>query len=231
MDYGIGTAQQRAVDAQRSFINGVYLWMAAALAITGITAYFTVNSNIFAFIFSNRFGPIVLLVAELGIVFFISARINSISAGTATLLFFIYSTLNGLTLSVILFVYTASSIASVFFISAGMFAGMCVVGFTTKTDLTKMGNILIMALWGIIIASVANFFLKSSGLEWILSFVCVIVFAGLTVRDAQKLKEIAASGESGFEIRRKQSIIGALALYLDFINMFLALLRLFGSRK
>ncbi|MDR2841634.1 MAG: Bax inhibitor-1/YccA family protein [Spirochaetaceae bacterium] len=219
----------RSLDMQKRFITGTYLWMAAALSITGITAVFCVNTNIFAYIFSSWLAVVVLVVAEFGLVWFISARINSLSASTASLLFFVYSTLNGLTMSIIFVVYTQESIAAVFFISAGMFAGMCALGFITKTDLTKMGNILIMALWGIIISSLVNLFLHSSGLQWLVSFVSVIVFSGLAAWDAQKLKNISVS--SSGELRTKASIIGALALYLDFINLFLALLNLFGRRK
>ncbi|GMO26606.1 MAG: Bax inhibitor-1/YccA family protein [Termitinemataceae bacterium] len=230
MDSDVFAAQGcKAVDTQRSFITGVYLWMGAALAITGITAYLTLSTGVYELVFTSRFAPIVLVLAELGVVMFLSARINSLSAFAATLLFLVYSTLNGVTFSVIFLVYTSTSIATVFFITAGMFAGMSVFGFITKADLTKMRSILGMALWGIIIASVVNLFLRSSGFNWLLSFITVIVFSGLTVYDAQKLTKIAAS--SDYNMQRKQSIIGALNLYLDFINMFLAMLRIFGRRN
>ncbi|GMO58203.1 MAG: Bax inhibitor-1/YccA family protein [Termitinemataceae bacterium] len=230
MEYDMFAAEgSKTVDVQKSFITGVYLWMAFALGVTGITAMFAVSTNIFEFIFSIPFAPIILGVAELALVAVLSAKINSLSAVAATLMFLIYSTLTGLSLSVIFLVYTGTSIATIFFVSAGMFALMSAFGFATKADLTKMGSILMMVLIGIIIASVVNFFLGSAPLYFIISFVSVIVFAGLTVYDAQKLKAISVSGD--FDTARKQSVIGALSLYLDFINLFLSMLRLFGSRK
>jgi FtsH-binding integral membrane protein len=216
-------------DTQQRFITGVYAWMTAALAVTGGAALFAVSSAGFMRLLSGSMLPLGLCVAEIALVWYLSTNIRTLSAARATAVFFIYAALNGLTLSVIFLVYTASSIGAVFFYAAAMFGGMSAYGVLTKTDLTKTGNILGMALWGVIIASVANLLLRSSGLSWLVSLATVVIFTGLTAYDAQKLTRVSAVGDS--ETYTKQSIFGALRLYLDFINLFLALVRLFGKRR
>jgi FtsH-binding integral membrane protein len=173
----------------------------------------------------------VLAIAELAIVFGVTAAINRISLTTATLLFTIYSVINGLLLSSIFLAYTATSIASVFFITAGTFGAMALVGYTTKTDLSSMGKILFMALIGLIIASVVNIFVGSKGLDLIISYVGVLIFVGLTAWDTQKIKNMLLEAPDASESMQKIALLGALTLYLDFINLFIYLLRIFGKRN
>ncbi len=175
----------------------------------------------------------VLIIAELGMVFFLSARISKIQATTATSLFLGYAFLNGLTLSMIFLAYTSSSIASTFFITAGMFGAMAIYGLVTKRDLSGLGSFLFMGLVGIIIASIVNIFLKSSSLYWVISLLGVFIFVGLTAYDVQKIKKIGEDGimDQGEVMVRKGAIMGALTLYLDFINLFLMLLRFFGGSR
>jgi len=209
----------------------VYVWMTLALVITGITAYGVVNSPaIQQMIFGNPVVMWVLIIAELALVFGVSAGINRLSLTTATLLFILYSVINGAMLSTVLLVYTMSSVATVFFITAGTFAAMALVGYTTKTDLSGMGKILFMALIGLIIATIVNLFVKSSGLEMILSYVGVLIFVGLTAWDSQKIKQMMLEAPDASEGMQKLALLGALTLYLDFINLFLYLLRIFGRR-
>ena len=172
-----------------------------------------------------------LIIAEFGLVVAISAAINKLSLTTATLLFILYSVINGATLSFIFAIYTMSSIASVFFITAGTFAVMAVIGYTTKKDLTSMGKILFMALIGIIIATVVNIFLKSTGLEMIVSYLGVLIFVGLTAYDSQKIKQMLLTAPDAGEGAQKLALLGALSLYLDFVNLFIYLLRIFGRRE
>lgn len=222
---------QRA-DAQAKFITTVYAWMAGALALTGLTSLYAVsNESIMQLIASNKIFFYALIFGELGLVIYLSAAINRMSAQTAMMAFLIYAVLNGLTFSVLFMIYTAGSIASTFFITAGTFGAMSAYGYFTKTDLTKVGNIAFMGLIGIIIASIVNFFLKSEMLYWITSFIGVAVFVGLTAYDTQKIKAMSEYQDADTESGQKMAIMGALTLYLDFINLFLMLLRLFGSRK
>jgi FtsH-binding integral membrane protein len=172
----------------------------------------------------------VLIFAPLALVFFLSWRIETLSASTARALFFVYAALLGASLSLIFRVYTDASITRVFFISAAAFGGLSLWGYTTQRDLTGMGSFLMMGLIGIIIASLVNIFLGSSGLDWIISVIGVIVFAGLTAYDTQKIKEMYSPMDDATVTGRK-AVMGALALYLDFINLFLTLLRLFGGRR
>jgi uncharacterized protein len=214
------------------FLAKVFNWMAMGLGITGIIAYITANSGLALSIVTSPFFMI-LLIAELGLVFFLSARIDKIQAGTASGLFIGYSVLNGLTLSVIFLTYTGSSIAGTFFITAGMFGAMAVYGLVTKRDLSGLGSFLIMGVFGIIIASIVNYFLKNSSVYWVISLLGVFIFTGLTAYDVQKIKNMGESGimNNGDEVVRKGAIMGALALYLDFINLFLMLLRFFGGSR
>ncbi len=223
------STSQATSQASTIFLAKVFNWMAIGLAITGVTAYATVSTSLYQTIKPFIF---LLFIAELGMVFYLSARINKMSAQAATGLFLGYAFLNGLTLSTILLMYTMTSIASTFFITAGMFGSMAVYGFVTKKDLSGMGSFLFMGLIGIVIASVVNIFLGSSMLSWMISGIGVIVFTGLTAYDVQKITKIGASGimEQGGAAIRKMAIMGALTLYLDFINLFIMLLQFFGNR-
>ena len=210
----------------------VYVWMTLALVITGVTAYGVATSpGLMMAIATNKLLFWGLIIAEFGLVVAISAAINKLSLTTATLLFVLYSVINGATLSFIFAIYTMSSIASVFFITAGTFAVMAVIGYTTKKDLTSMGKILFMALIGIIIATVVNIFLKSTGLQMIVSYLGVLIFVGLTAYDSQKIKQMLLMTPDAGEGAQKIALLGALSLYLDFVNLFIYLLRIFGRRE
>jgi uncharacterized protein len=220
--------------AVNSFIQSVYGWMAFGLGLTGLVAMFVANSQtLLQLIFGNQLIFFGLIIAELALVFSISARINRMEAGTATGLFLLYAGLNGVTLSFIFLVYTRASIASTFFICAGTFAACSIYGYATKKDLTSMGGFLFMGLIGIIIASVVNIFLRSPMIYWIISYVGVGIFMGLTAYDTQKIKSMAHSQPADLEagVIRKGAIMGALSLYLDFINMFIFMLHIFGGRE
>lgn len=214
-----------------ALMRKVYVWMAMALAITGIAAYGVATSpSLLSLIFGG--GPTlwILIIAELGLVFYTTARIDKLSLATATTLFVVYSALNGVTLSSIFLVYSMTSIAKVFFITAGTFAAMGAYGYFTKADLSRIGNILFMALIGLVIATVVNLFLKSAMFDLILSYVGVAIFVGLTAWDTQKIKHMLAVQTDMGETAQKFALMGALTLYLDFINLFLYLLRIFGNR-
>ncbi|MCK5244761.1 MAG: Bax inhibitor-1/YccA family protein [Desulfobacterales bacterium] len=217
-----------------TFIRSVYNWMAIGLALTGAVAFYVSNSpSIQQLIFGNRLVFFGLIIGELALVFSLAARVNKMQASTATGLFVLYAALNGATLSSIFLVYTQASITSTFFICAATFVACSIFGMTTKRDLTSMGGFLMMGLIGIIIASLVNMFLRSSGMSIIISYVGVIVFVGLTAYDTQKLKTMALDQPAGLGagVIRKGAILGALSLYLDFINLFLMLLRIFGSTR
>ncbi len=224
-DYAMSTAFP-------ALMRKVFVWMTLALAITGLTAYGVATSPaILSLIFSSKVTFFGLIIAEFALVFAISGAINRLSLSTATLLFILYSVINGATLSTIFFAFSVATIGKVFFITAGTFGAMALVGYTTKTDLTSMGKLLFMALLGIIIASVVNMFVSSSGLDLILSYVGVLVFVGLTAYDTQKIKQMCQSAPDAGESTQKLALIGALSLYLDFINLFLYLLRIFGNNR
>lgn len=215
-----------------ALMRKVYLWMTLALVITGFTAFgIASNPGIAYAIVTNRLLFWGLIIAEFGLVIGISGAINKLSAVTATLLFVLYSIVNGATLSVIFMAYTMSSIASVFFITAGLFGVMSFIGYTTKTDLTSIGKILFMALIGIILATVVNLFVGSSMLNMIVSYVGVVIFTGLTAYDSQKIKNMLYNADSMDEGMQKIALLGSLTLYLDFINLFLMLLRIFGGNR
>ena len=226
------TLSKAKADASSIFLAKVFNWMAIGLGITGIVAYFTATTGLAVTITSSPLF-LILIVGELGLVFYLSARINKMQAGTASSMFMLYSVLNGLTLSVIFLRYTGSSIAATFFITAGMFGAMAIYGLVTKRDLSGFGSFLFMGLIGIIIASIVNIFLKSDGLYWVISMIGVLVFTGLTAYDIQKIKKIGEAGimQQGEAAITKGSIMGALALYLDFINLFLMLLHFFGGSR
>jgi hypothetical protein len=213
---------------QNALVRQVYAWMGCGLALTAIMALITVSSpELLKAIVGNRLVFYGLMIGELALVFTLSGAINRMSATVATMLFIGYSALNGLTLSVIFLVYTADSIASTFAVSAAMFGAMSVYGYATKKDLTSWGNFLFMGLIGIVIASLVNLFMRNDAASWVISAIGVIVFTGLTAYDTWKIKALAAEGAEG----RKPAILGALTLYLDFINLFLMLLRLMGGRR
>ena len=229
------SSRERELSMSAAFpilMRKVYVWMTLALALTGLTAYGVATSpGIISALYSNSVLLWGLVIAEFAIVFGVSAAINRLSLTTATLLFVLYSVINGALFSSIFLVYTMSSIASVFFITASTFGVMALVGYTTKKDLSSMGKILFMALIGIIIATVVNIFLKSSGLETIVSYLGVLIFVGLTAYDTQKIKNMLLMAPDASEASQKIALLGALNLYLDFINLFIYLLRIFGRRE
>jgi uncharacterized protein len=240
----VGTDRAVAYDmGLRAHMIRVYNHMASGVALTGLVAWFTYQMAVV----TNAAGAItgltpfgqtlfgsplkwILILAPLGLVFFLSFRIQNLQAATARLLFFVYAGLLGVSLATIFMVYTHASITRVFFISAASFGALSLYGYTTTRSLSGMGSFLIMGLLGLIIASIVNIFLKSSGLDWALSVIGVLIFAGLTAWDTQKIKEMYDSRDDGTVAGRK-AVMGALSLYLDFINMFMMLLRLFGDRR
>ncbi|MEN8237153.1 MAG: Bax inhibitor-1/YccA family protein [Pseudomonadota bacterium] len=214
----------------RAYMLSVYNYMALGLGITGVVAFLTASSPA---MMDAIFGtPLrwVVLFAPLGFVFFISARIERMQASTAQMLFWTYSGINGFCFAILLHVYEGSSIARVFFISAGMFAAMSLYGYTTRKDLSGVGSFCFMGLIGVIIASIVNIFIASSVMHFAISIIGVLVFVGLTAYDTQKIKGMYYAADSG-EVSTKKAVLGALTLYLDFINLFLFLLRLLGNRR
>ena len=230
----ISQPRQKVEVLVNDFVRSVYNWMFIGLALTGIVAlYVSTSETLLGLIMGNRLIFFGLILAQLALVFSISGMVNRMSATTATLLFVIYSGLTGVTLSFIFLVYTTASIVSTFFICAGTFLACSIYGWTTKRDLTSFGGFLFMGLMGIIIASVVNMFIRSSAMSMIVSYIGVFVFVGLTAYDTQKLKNMALSQPAGLDgaVIRKGAILGALSLYLDFINLFLMLLRIFGQSR
>lgn len=225
------TVEAAIAETQR-FMTKVYGWMSFALIITGFIAMYTAtNEALLQMIFGSNITIIILIIAQFGMVAALAGWVNKMSANTATMIFILYAALNGLTFSGIFIVYTAASIASTFFITAGTFALMSIYGYTTKSDLTKWKNILFMGLLGIIIASLVNMFMQSTTMYWIITYAGVLIFVGLTAYDTQKIKNMNIIGNEGTDEDKKEAIMGALTLYLDFINLFLYLLRIFGKRK
>jgi uncharacterized protein len=233
---------QVAIDAGlRAHMIRVYNYMTAGVALTGIVAWFTFSAAVTQTGGSLALTPFgqaifqsplmwVLVLAPLALVFAISFGINRLSVGTALTLFFVYAGLLGLSLASIFLVYTGASITRVFFISAATFGAMSLWGYTTQRDLTGMGSFMFMGLIGIIIASLVNMFLHSTGLDWAISVIGVLIFTGLTAYDTQKIKEMYSPMDDG-TIAGRKAVMGALSLYLDFINLFLMLLRLMGDRR
>ncbi|NVK53451.1 MAG: Bax inhibitor-1/YccA family protein [Flavobacteriaceae bacterium] len=217
---------------QAAFMSKVYTWMSGGLAITGLIAMWVASiSGIELMIQENIMLFYGLIIGEILLVGYLISMINRISAQTAGIIFTAYAAINGLTLSVVFLAYTSASIASTFFVTAGTFAIMSIYGYYTKKDLTSWGNLLFMALIGIIIASVVNFFMQSEMLYWLVTYAGVLIFVGLTAYDTQKIKRMSTASEVGSEQEAKGAIVGALMLYLDFINLFLLLLRILGDRK
>ena len=239
MNYNDFELKNLSVDEQLSMSSAfpvlmrkVYVWMTLALVITGFTAYGVATSpGVLQLIFGNQILFWGMIVAELALVIGVSAAINRLSLTTATLMFILYSVINGALFSSIFLIYTASSIATVFFITAGTFGVMALIGYTTKTDLTSIGKYLFMALIGLIIATLVNMFIKSEGFTYILSYIGVLIFVGLTAYDSQKIKQMLLQAPDAGEGAQKLALLGALTLYLDFINLFIYLLRIFGRRE
>ncbi|OCG14427.1 hypothetical protein A9G09_06455 [Gilliamella sp. wkB292] len=221
---------EKSTSRVQTYMSHVYGWMTVGLLLTALVAWYaSTNLQLLQLLYR---GMWVLLIAELGLVFVISGFINRLSGAAATTLFMLYSVLNGCTFSIYFIVYTSSSIASVFFITAGMFAAMAFYGYTTKRDLSAFGRFLFMGLIGIVIASLVNLFLQSEPLMWAVTYIGVFVFAGLTAYDNQKLKELGENiSYDDQNVFRRFVILGALTLYLDFINLFIMLLRIFGDRR
>ncbi|MBQ6613239.1 MAG: Bax inhibitor-1/YccA family protein [Alistipes sp.] len=218
--------------AVRSLFKSLYMQMAAALAVTGLTAFFLADSQAYwDFLANNPSFIWICLFAELGLVLLLSARVMRMSISAATLLFIAYSVLNGVTLSTIFLVYELGTIATTFFVTAGTFFAMSVVGYATKMDLSRVGNVLYMMLIGLLIATVVNIFVASSTLYWIITYAGVIIFVGLTAWDTQKIKQMFYEYGTNDKSGHKLALLGALTLYLDFINLFLFLLRIFGGSR
>jgi hypothetical protein len=231
MEVAPQTIDQIAAEQQRYMVK-VYGWMGLGLVITGFIAMLTASSPaLLNYIFGSRWMFFALIVLELVSVGILVGMVNKISAQMATVIFIAYAILNGLTMACIFVVYTEASIASTFFVTAGAFGVMSIYGYYTKADLSKMGSILFMALIGLVIASVANYFMNSETLYWVTTYIGVLIFAGLTAYDTHKIKKMNIIGNEGSDEDHKEAIMGALTLYLDFINLFLFLLRIFGRRK
>ena len=227
--------EMESADVSRTFMSKVFLWMCIALGITALTAFISASSPAFFSMLFTQDGRMSLLgwvvtLAPLILVFVMSARVDRMSKGTMTAIFVLYSVLMGMSLSFIFFAYSSAVIVKTFLITAGMFGVMAIAGFTTKTDLTKFGRIMFMGLIGLIIATLVNLFTKSAMFDYIISFIGVLIFTGLTAFDVQKLKQIGTMNMGENDTVTKIAIYGALSLYLDFINLFLYLLRIFGSR-
>jgi len=240
---GFGAARAAEIDAGlRAYMIRIYNYMAAGVALTGVVSWLTFNAAVentaagqlvlTSFGQTIYGGPlmIVLFVGTLGIVFFLSFRINKLQASTALVLFMLYAGLLGLMLSSVMLTYTGASIARTFFIAAASFGALSLYGYTTQRDLSPVGSFLIMGLFGLILAMLVNLFLKSSGLDFAISAIGVLIFAGLTAWDTQKIKEMYDVNDDGTVSGRK-SVMGALTLYLDFINLFLFMLRFLGDRR
>ena len=225
-------SRDAVVSAEGAFFRRVYNWMVVGLALTGGIAYFAAQSDaLINLIFGNRIIFYALAFGEIGLVFYLAARIQRLSPGTAGAMFLIYSALNGLVFSVLFRIYAGADIATAFLVTAGTFGAMSVYGYTTRRSLASWGSFLFMGLIGIIIASVVNFFVHSQMLYWIVTYAGVLIFTGLTAYDTQRLRVIFANGFENEGAETKSAVMGALALYLDFINLFLMLLRIFGGSR
>ena len=216
---------------QQRFMVRVYNWMTAGLVVTAGVAYSVATSPTLVQAIANPWILFPLVIAQLGLVFWLASRVMQMSAAQATGVFMLYSALTGVTLSFVFLAYTAASLTSTFLVTAGTFGAMSFYGYTTKRDLTAMGSFLFMGLIGIIIASLVNFFLQSPMIYWLVTYAGVLIFVGLTAYDTQKIKEMNILGNEGTEEDTKEAVRGALTLYLDFINLFLMLLRVMGNRR
>ena len=217
---------------QQRFMVRVYNWMTTGLGITGMVAYTVADTpSLTEMIFGNSLISIGLIIVQIGLVFWLASRVMQMSVQQATGIFLLYAALTGVTFSVVFLTYTASSITSTFLVTAGTFGAMSFYGYTTKKDLTSWGSFLFMGLMGIIIASLVNMFLQSEAMNWVITYAGVLIFVGLTAYDTQKIKEMNILGNEGTDEDTKEAIRGALSLYLDFINLFLMLLRIMGDRR
>lgn len=224
-------AASYSTESARKFMLRVYNWMTIGLAITGVISFlFAYTPQTRNLIMTNPSILWIAIILQLVVVIAMSAAVNKISANTATIGFIIYSLLTGITLSTIFFVFKIETIASAFFVCAGMYLAMSIFGYVTKRSLSGLGSFMMMGLFGLIIASIVNLFVASSTLYWMINYVGVLVFAGLTAFDTQKIKEMSYQVE-GDEMSKKAAIFGSLTLYLDFINLFLFLLRIFGGSR
>jgi FtsH-binding integral membrane protein len=243
--FGFGPGVARTTTAEidqglRAYMLGVYNYMTIGLAVTGLVALGTFmlavapegGRHLTEFGRAIFASPLrwVIILSPLAFVFFLSARANSMSAATARNLFLAFSAVMGLSMSSLLIVFTGGSVARIFFITAAAFGGLSIYGYMTKRDLSAFGSFLVMGVWGLVIAGVVNLFLQSSGLQFALSILAVLIFSGLTAWDTQSIKDMYYEGD-GYEVAQKKSVFGALSLYLDFINMFQSLLYLFGDRR
>lgn len=226
------TAQSQSQSMVASLFKSMYMQMAAALTLTGVTAYFLSQSfGFMSFLFENSAMLWIVFFAQLGVVIWLSSRVMRMSMGAATLLFVLYSVLTGVTFTTIFLVFDLGTIATTFFVTAGTFLAMSLIGYATKMDLSRVGNVLIMMLVGLIIATIVNIFLASDTLYWIITYAGVIIFVGLIAYDTQKIKDLFLEYGSADESGQKLALLGALTLYLDFINLFLFLLRIFGGNS
>lgn len=231
--YALGEQELTHATAYTKLMRSVYLWMTFALIITGLTAAtVALSPAMLSMLLGSKFTFYGLIIAELAVVLILSSRIQKLSFTTATLMFILYSVLTGATLSVIFLAFELASIVTTFFVTAGTFGCMTLIGYTTKKDLSKMGTYLLMALIGLIIATVVNIFLANTTVDWIITYAGVIIFIALTAYDTQKIKQILREyGTEVNESSQKMALLGSLTLYLDFINLFLYLLKILGDRK
>lgn len=226
LSYGRG-----GVGVVAAFMNGVYAWMCVGLLVTAIVAWVTAHDEAMLRLVLQPMSMIVLVVATLGLVWFLSSSITRLSSGTATTLFMLYSALNGLMLSTVFLRYALPEVGAAFLITAGTFGATSLYGFVTRKDLSGLGGILIMALIGLILASIVNIFVASSTLYWIVNYAGVLIFVGLTAYDTQKLKNLAYQVSGDGEMTARLTILGSLMLYLDFINLMLFILRILGGKR
>lgn len=232
MTYGTLATPERLAAVQSAFLRRVYNWMGLGLALTALVAYYTAATPaLLEMVLGNNIVFFALIIAQLGLVVALSAAIQRFTPATATALFFLYAGLTGLTLSVIFVAYTQSSITNAFVVTAGTFALTSLYGYTTKRDLTSWGSFFFMGLVGVVLASLVNLFLQSPTIYWVTTYIGVIVFVGLTAYDTQYLKNMAGAGFADEAMETRAAVIGALKLYLDFINLFLLLLRIMGGRR
>ncbi|MCL1875630.1 MAG: Bax inhibitor-1/YccA family protein [Synergistaceae bacterium] len=225
--------ETRAHEIANSFMAQVYVWMSFGLAVTGGLAWYAANSEgLLRLLFGSGTAPfIIIVVVQLGIVFYLSARVHTLSPTAASGLFVLYAALNGVILAPVFFIYTSESIASTFFVTAGTFGAMSLYGYTTKRDLSNLSGFLMMGLIGLILASVVNIWLKSEVTMWVITYIAIIVFVLLTAYDTQKIKKMAYELDQNEDLRSSVAVLGALSLYLDFVVLFIHLLRILGKQK
>ena len=223
----------RANEIARSFLGQVYLCMSFGLAVTGGLAWYTANSaGLLRMLFGGGMAPfIIIVIAQIGIVIYLSSRITTLSPTTASSFFVLYAALNGLIFAPLFLVYTSESIASTFFVTAGTFGAMSLYGYTTKRDLSGLGSLLLMGLIGVILATLVNIWLRSQAMMWAVTYIAIIVFVLLTAYDTQRIKQMAYELDQNDDLRASVAVLGALRLYLDFVNLFIYLLRIFGRQK